>query len=481
MSAVDTNEKKEKDLHAIERVLAGDGEVYRILIKRYQAEAMQYAFLMCGEEEQAQKLVGEGFRHAFKALEHIDRRGYFLPVLLQSLREVLFQAPLSTPAPSLSVREAQTLLDRIKKQMNTQDLRPIVVDVLFMLPPAMREMWVLRFVLQLDDRDIQYVTDLMSVKQVHDRQEQTLHRIQETAQKVADEEVQSQSVPERSHAASPRDDMGDPNDVAGPEGTKDETPEAKEGKKEKAEETTEKKVNEATDTPEELLDQLPEDDRVVDEAETPEDHKLDGQKGEAGPPEEPKEPEEKPKKGDEDTSATMSDTGSYEGERNDTADQPPEADHKLPPTAKQEQETQKPAARDETPSEGETAPADPNTREALTSEFTPSEKRPSKQQPAPSKEAGPEREASLPEPLAPVGESDTPDAPTSKEQEEKDTPEAAAAPVRDPLPTAEGADEEELPQQEEPEEEEAPKGEDVDTDDDDEADDDLAPPGLLDG
>lgn len=191
MTAAKTDSQK-KDIHAVERVLDGDGEVYRILIQRYQAAVFYYTLLMCGEPEQAQKLVGEGFRQAFKNIPEIEDRGYFLPFLLKNLRSKVLTSLTEMPDQPLQTLQAQILLEGLEDRQVSKNVLSAVRDGLMKLSPILRELWIFRFVLDLDAEQVRYILGGGEPGQIAQRTRESARRLEELAHTTLDEKSPQQ-------------------------------------------------------------------------------------------------------------------------------------------------------------------------------------------------------------------------------------------------------------------------------------------------
>src|SRR5262245_6972721 len=79
------------DLSAIQNCLAGDREVFRHLVEKYQARAVCHAIAIIGVREDALDAVQEAFLDAFQALGGFDQERQFYPWLYAILRNRCFK------------------------------------------------------------------------------------------------------------------------------------------------------------------------------------------------------------------------------------------------------------------------------------------------------------------------------------------------------------------------------------------------------
>lgn len=76
----------EQDSEAIQRCLTGDTDSYRVLVERYEREAIAHARAIIGNAEDARDMVQDSFVDAFKALPRFDVTKKFYPWLYVILR-----------------------------------------------------------------------------------------------------------------------------------------------------------------------------------------------------------------------------------------------------------------------------------------------------------------------------------------------------------------------------------------------------------
>ncbi|QOY86108.1 RNA polymerase sigma factor [Paludibaculum fermentans] len=68
---------KESDGAAIQRVLAGDGDGFQVLVERYSHALFRLAYRMTGNEADADDVVQETFLRAYRSLANYDGRAAF--------------------------------------------------------------------------------------------------------------------------------------------------------------------------------------------------------------------------------------------------------------------------------------------------------------------------------------------------------------------------------------------------------------------
>ena len=141
----------------IARVVAGDRDLFRILVTRYSVLAKRTAVL-CGAGDDADDVVQEAFVAAYRALARFRKGEPFRPWLL---RIVVNRSRNAVRARS----RAQTLADRAgawdrvvlewdpAAEAISAVQRDALVQALGMLPAQDREVLVLRYLLDLSETD----------------------------------------------------------------------------------------------------------------------------------------------------------------------------------------------------------------------------------------------------------------------------------------------------------------------------------------
>jgi RNA polymerase sigma-70 factor (ECF subfamily) len=75
-----------EDKAAIKKVLSGDKEAFRFLVRRYQNQALGHAAAIMGSRSEAQDAVQEAFVDAFNSLARFDPERNFYPWLYVLVR-----------------------------------------------------------------------------------------------------------------------------------------------------------------------------------------------------------------------------------------------------------------------------------------------------------------------------------------------------------------------------------------------------------
>jgi RNA polymerase sigma-70 factor (ECF subfamily) len=148
------------DGEAIRRVLAGDVEVFSILVRTHHADCMSFARGMLGRKEPAEDVVQETFLRAYRGLGRYDDRGQFrawlFRILINRCRTALARErrararwiPLADlppgSVPSVPPSDVFT--------------RASVDAALGLLAGEQREAFLLRYVEQLSYEEISFVT-----------------------------------------------------------------------------------------------------------------------------------------------------------------------------------------------------------------------------------------------------------------------------------------------------------------------------------
>lgn len=68
---------RESDAIAVERVLAGNRDAYRILVERYSRSVYKLAYRLAGNTHDAEEIVQEAFLRAYQKLEKFEARSNF--------------------------------------------------------------------------------------------------------------------------------------------------------------------------------------------------------------------------------------------------------------------------------------------------------------------------------------------------------------------------------------------------------------------
>jgi RNA polymerase sigma-70 factor, ECF subfamily len=73
----EANAARESDAIAVERVLAGDRDAYRILVERYSRYVYRLAYRLSGNAHDAEEIVQEAFLRAYQKLGKFEARSNF--------------------------------------------------------------------------------------------------------------------------------------------------------------------------------------------------------------------------------------------------------------------------------------------------------------------------------------------------------------------------------------------------------------------
>lgn len=96
------------DATAIEKCVNGDGEAFRFLVERYQAQAVGHAVAILGNREDAQDAAQEAFVDAFRSIKRFDANRRFYPWFYVLLRNRCFKMT-ARRRPAEDVEEAEIL------------------------------------------------------------------------------------------------------------------------------------------------------------------------------------------------------------------------------------------------------------------------------------------------------------------------------------------------------------------------------------
>jgi RNA polymerase sigma-70 factor (ECF subfamily) len=67
----------ESDAIAVERTLAGDRDVFRVLVERHSHSVFRLAYRMTGNRQDAEEVVQEAFLRAYQKLAQFESRANF--------------------------------------------------------------------------------------------------------------------------------------------------------------------------------------------------------------------------------------------------------------------------------------------------------------------------------------------------------------------------------------------------------------------
>jgi RNA polymerase sigma-70 factor (ECF subfamily) len=139
------------DAELIERVLAGESDLYRVLVQRYQRSLFRVAYSMVTDRDTAEDLVQDAFVRAYVNLARCRDRARFRYWLLSTLRHRALDHLKERRRHDLSLSEG-TVLRRVEVVRATPDaaegvsLRGSLQGALERLSPPLREAFVLRHV-----------------------------------------------------------------------------------------------------------------------------------------------------------------------------------------------------------------------------------------------------------------------------------------------------------------------------------------------
>jgi RNA polymerase sigma-70 factor (ECF subfamily) len=148
------------DAALVRRVLDGDPGAYSAIVDRYYERCARFAFRMLGHREDAEDAVQEAFLRAYRALGRYEERDVF--------RAWLFRILVNQCRTSASRRRRTEHLfvggDEIVHEVagsSRADVVLVAEDVqraIAELEPLLREAFLLRYVEQLDYREMSAVT-----------------------------------------------------------------------------------------------------------------------------------------------------------------------------------------------------------------------------------------------------------------------------------------------------------------------------------
>lgn len=140
------------DAEAIEHVLSGERDAYRVLVGRYQKSLLRVAFAMVGDRDVAEDLVQDAFVRAYVNLARVGDRGRFRVWLFSILRNRALDHLKEKRRQDVSLsndgvmRRAEATGRGGPNVSEQLALREALDDALARLSPPLREAFVLRHV-----------------------------------------------------------------------------------------------------------------------------------------------------------------------------------------------------------------------------------------------------------------------------------------------------------------------------------------------
>jgi RNA polymerase sigma-70 factor (ECF subfamily) len=152
------------DAELVGRVLRGEGDLYRVLVRRYQAPLSRVAYSMVPDRDVAEDLVQDAFVRAYASLARCKDRRRFRFWLLSTLRHRALDHIKEKRRRDLSLsdegvlRHVESAATAPADLAERSELRHALLRALDRLSPALREAFVLRHV---EEHSFEEIADLL--------------------------------------------------------------------------------------------------------------------------------------------------------------------------------------------------------------------------------------------------------------------------------------------------------------------------------
>jgi RNA polymerase sigma-70 factor (ECF subfamily) len=151
-----------EDYEAIRRLKKGELDGLQLLIARHQAKALRTAFLVTQDEMLAEDIVSASFIRFYERISQFDDSRAFEPYFLRSVvnaglnavRRESRQIPLPAGSPSDDLEGLFTRASAVEDEVERLHLRRRIQAALVQLPVRQRAAVVLRYYLDLSEREI---------------------------------------------------------------------------------------------------------------------------------------------------------------------------------------------------------------------------------------------------------------------------------------------------------------------------------------
>ena len=173
-----------EDHEIVARVIAGDREVYRLLVRRYQDMLFRHAVRMTREHDVAADLVQASFVKAYTNIAHCRDPHRFGAWLYRILANACKDHLKSKRRRDVSIEDQVNLTDASaspSSDLERSELRKVLDAAIARLPDSLREAFVLKHV---EGRSYEEIAELMdtSVPALKMR----VHRAREALKEVLD-------------------------------------------------------------------------------------------------------------------------------------------------------------------------------------------------------------------------------------------------------------------------------------------------------
>jgi RNA polymerase sigma-70 factor (ECF subfamily) len=151
-----------EDLHAIRRLKSGDIGGLECLIVRYQARALQVAFLITHDEPMAEDVVQDTFVRFYRRAKSFDEARSFEPYFMRSIVNAALNSIKREKKNGQSIEdedttELESLLEQaasVEEQVEFNTLKWQIDTALIDLPPRQRAVIVQRYYLGMSEKEM---------------------------------------------------------------------------------------------------------------------------------------------------------------------------------------------------------------------------------------------------------------------------------------------------------------------------------------
>ena len=154
---------------AIARLKGGDIEGLALLVEKYQVQALRTAVLITREQAQAEDVVQSAFIRAYERIDQFDDQRPFGPWFLKSVVNAAIQAARQrqrTPSLDDQVNGDGSFLDLLQHDvpgpgdhLEADERKQVVRQALQKLSPEQRAAVVMRYYLEMSEKEIAEVLD----------------------------------------------------------------------------------------------------------------------------------------------------------------------------------------------------------------------------------------------------------------------------------------------------------------------------------
>jgi len=154
------------DTDLITKCIAGEVEVYQVLVDRYSSRIVNVAYMMIGDRHEAEDVAQDAFIRAYNALPKFQHKAKFSSWLYQIALN-LCKDFLKSKARSIKKMDDEKL-QALEKRMEgsvsqvllAAELSEGIRDVIYGLPELYREVFVLRHLQGVDYDDVAEITNV---------------------------------------------------------------------------------------------------------------------------------------------------------------------------------------------------------------------------------------------------------------------------------------------------------------------------------